>query len=87
MAEVVVMGAGLGGSLMAYELALELRPGDRITLIGTSSSYQFYPSNPWVAVGWRKRKDVEVDLTSVMKKKKVNFIPMRRSGSILRTTV
>ncbi|MDX5931939.1 NAD(P)/FAD-dependent oxidoreductase [Acidiphilium acidophilum] len=75
MAEVVVMGAGLGGSLMAYELALELRPGDRITLIGTSSSYQFYPSNPWVAVGWRKRKDVEVDLTSVMKKKKVNFIP------------
>jgi len=75
VAEIVVMGAGLGGSLMAYELVPELRAGDRITVIGSSPSYQFYPSNPWVAVGWRTRKDVEVDLTAVMKKKKINFIP------------
>ncbi|HQU02886.1 MAG TPA: FAD/NAD(P)-binding oxidoreductase, partial [Acetobacteraceae bacterium] len=63
-----------GGTLMAYEMADQLRPDDRITLIGKGSVYQFYPSNPWVAVGWRERKDIEVDLTKVMKKKKIRFI-------------
>ena len=24
------------------------------------------PSNPWVAVGWRDREEIEVDLTDVM---------------------
>ncbi|MDD2795180.1 NAD(P)/FAD-dependent oxidoreductase [Acidocella sp.] len=74
MAEVVILGAGLGGTLMAYEMADQLRPDDRITVIGNSPVYQFYPSNPWVAVGWRERKDIEVDLTKVMQKKKIRFI-------------
>ena len=64
MAEIVVLGAGLGGTLMAFELGDQLRPGDRVTLIGQSEAYQFVPSNPWVAVGWRKRKDIEVHLAS-----------------------
>jgi sulfide:quinone oxidoreductase len=59
---------------MAYEMADQLRPDDRITVIGKGTMYQFYPSNPWVAVGWRERKDIEVDLTKVMQKKKIRFI-------------
>jgi sulfide:quinone oxidoreductase len=74
MAEIVILGAGLGGTLMAYEMSEQLRPDDRITVIGKGSTYQFYPSNPWVAVGWRERKDIEVDLTKVMAKKKIRFI-------------
>ncbi len=74
MAEIIVLGAGLGGTLMAYELSDQLRKEDHITLIGSSSCYQFYPSNPWVAVGWRQRKDIEVDLTKVMTKKNIRFL-------------
>jgi sulfide:quinone oxidoreductase len=74
MAEIIVLGAGLGGTLMAYELSEQLRKEDHITVIGSSPSYQFYPSNPWVAVGWRQRQDIEVDLTKVMAKKKIRFV-------------
>ena len=34
MSEVVVLGAGLGGTLASYELLPQLRPNDRRTLIG-----------------------------------------------------
>jgi len=71
MAEIVVLGAGLGGTLMAFELGDQLRPGDRVTLIGQSESYQFVPSNPWVAIGWRTRKDIEVHLAAVTKRKNI----------------
>ena len=63
MAELVVLGAGLSGTLMAYELVPKLRKGqDRITVIGQGSRYHFVPSNPWVAIGWREKQDIEVDL-------------------------
>ncbi|MBB5373400.1 sulfide:quinone oxidoreductase [Acidocella aromatica] len=51
-----------------------LRAEDHITVIGKAPSYQFYPSNPWVAIGWRQRKDIEVDLTKVMEKKQIRFV-------------
>ena len=73
MADIVVLGAGLGGTLMAFELGGQLRPGDRVTLIGQSESYQFVPSNPWVAVGWRKPKDIEVHLAAVTKRKNITL--------------
>ncbi len=74
MSEIVVLGAGLGGTIMAYELLDQVRPGDRVTLIGQGATYHFVPSNPWVAVGWRKRPDIEIDLTGVMRRKGVQFL-------------
>jgi sulfide:quinone oxidoreductase len=47
MAEVVVLGAGLSGTIMAYELVPKLRQEDRLTVIGQGSRYHFVPSNPW----------------------------------------
>lgn len=73
MAEVVVLGAGLGGSLAAYELRAQLRTEDRLTVIGQGAHYHFVPSNPWVAVGWRKRKDIEIDIASVMADKSIRY--------------
>ena len=32
------------------------------------------PSNPWVAVGWRERADIEADLSGVMQKKGVRYL-------------
>ena len=75
MAEIVVLGAGLGGTLMAYELLPQLRPGDRVTLISQGQVYHFVPSNPWVAIGWRKRADIEIDLVDVMKRKGIRLMP------------
>ena len=74
MAEIVILGAGLGGTLAAFEVAGEARAEDRVTLIGQGPAFQFTPSNPWVAVGWRDRGDIEVDLERVMRKKKIRLL-------------
>jgi sulfide:quinone oxidoreductase len=74
MAHIVVLGAGLGGSIMAYELADQLRPGDSITVVTKDPTYHFVPSNPWIAVGWRERDDITVDLAPTMAKKGIKFI-------------
>ena len=75
MAHVVVLGAGLGGTIMAYEMKDALRPEDRLTVINKGSTYSFVPSNPWVAVGWRGREDIEVDLAPVMDRRGIAFRP------------
>ncbi len=74
MSDIVVLGAGLGGTLATYELLPQLRPGDRITLLGQDQRYHFVPSNPWVAVGWRERADIEVDLSDIMQRKEVRYL-------------
>ncbi len=76
MAHVVVLGAGLGGTIMAYELRDQLRAEDTITVVTKDPTYHFVPSNPWIAVGWRKRKEITVDLAPIMKKKKIDFRPV-----------
>jgi len=73
MANVVVLGAGLSGVLMAYEMAGQIRKEDKVILIGQGPTYHFVPSNPWVAIGWRKQSDIEVDLPEVMQRKKVEY--------------
>ncbi|MBR0929902.1 FAD-dependent oxidoreductase [Bradyrhizobium diazoefficiens] len=74
MAEVVVIGAGLSGTLMAYELLPQLRKEDRLSVVSQGAVYHFVPSNPWVAVGWRKREEIEIDLADVMKRKGVRLL-------------
>jgi sulfide:quinone oxidoreductase len=75
MSEVVVLGAGLSGTIMAYELLPQLRKGDTLTVIGQGPRYHFVPSNPWVAVGWRERRDIEVDIERVMSRKGIRYLP------------
>ncbi|MBL8904017.1 MAG: NAD(P)/FAD-dependent oxidoreductase [Rhizobiales bacterium] len=76
MAHVVVLGAGLGGAIMAYEMKAQLRPEDTLTVVTKDPKYHFVPSNPWVAVGWRTRDAVEVDLAPVFARKGINFKPV-----------
>ena len=73
MSKIVVMGAGIGGISQVYELRKELGKSVEIVLIGDSESFEFTPSNPWVAVGWRKRKQITVDLPDLMKKYGIEF--------------
>ena len=74
MSGIIVLGAGLGGTLVTYELLAQLRPEDRLTLIGQDARYHFVPSNPWIAVGWRERGDIEADLSGIMRKKGVRYL-------------
>lgn len=74
MANVVVLGAGLGGTLMAYEMKAELGINDSLTVIGQGPYYHFVPSNPWVAAGWRERDEVEIDIAQVMAKKGITYL-------------
>lgn len=78
MATIAILGAGLGGVLAAYEVKGEARSSDRVVLISKGDTYHFVPSNPWVAVNWRKRDAIEVKLPSVMKRKGIEFTPQGR---------
>jgi len=71
---IVILGAGIGGIPMAYEMKAEAGRDATITVISDNPYFQFTPSMPWVAVGWRKRNDVTIDLAPVFKKHGINFI-------------
>jgi sulfide:quinone oxidoreductase len=51
MAHIVIIGAGLGGMPAAYEIRELLSDEHRITVVNATDTFQFTPSNPWVAVG------------------------------------
>ncbi len=74
MADIVILGAGVGGVPMAYEMKEAARKQDTVTVISNNPYFQFTPSNPWAAVGWRSKKDLTVELEPVMRKKGIKFI-------------
>ena len=75
MAHIVIIGAGLGGMPMAYEMQEQLRKGDKVTVVGNGPNYHFVPSNPWVAVRWRKRSEIEFPVAGYLGKKGIAFNP------------
>ena len=74
MAHVVIMGAGIGGMPAAYELRELLPKEHRITVVNSVDYFQFVPSNPWVAVGWREREAVTLPIAPYLERKKIGFI-------------
>ena len=74
MAHVAIIGAGIGGVPCAYELRKRLGKEDRVTLIGSSSNFEFTPSNPWIAVGWRRPEQTRVALRAPLESKGVQWI-------------
>ncbi len=74
MADIVIMGAGIGGVPMAFEMKQLARKEDKVVVISDNPYFQFTPSNPWAAVGWRKKADITIDLAAVFKKQGIEFI-------------
>jgi sulfide:quinone oxidoreductase len=74
MAHVVVLGAGTGGMPCAYELKEKLGKKHQVTVINSNEYFQFTPSNPWVAVGWRDRKSITFPIKPYLERKGINFI-------------
>jgi sulfide:quinone oxidoreductase len=74
MKRILVLGAGIGGMSVAYELRAALgKDRAAITVIGEGPLFSFTPSNPWVAVGWRKPADIQVDAPKHLAKKQIGF--------------
>lgn len=76
MAHIVIMGAGIGGMAMAYEMRAKARKEDRVTVVSNSRKFQFVPSNPWLAVDWRKRSELELEIEPLLTKSKIEFVPV-----------
>ncbi len=74
MAHIVILGAGLGGMPMAFEMKDSARAEDHLTVISNNRTFHFTPSNPWVAVKWRVREDIELEIEPILKKRGVDFI-------------
>lgn len=74
MAHIVILGAGIGGMPMAYEMKALARKEDVVTVISNSGSFQFTPSNPWVGVKWRSREDITFPIALYLERKRINFI-------------
>ncbi len=70
---IVILGAGLGGSIAAFEIKEAVRNKAEVVVVNKGDTYHFVPSNPWVAVSWRTREAIEVKLAPVFKKKGIAF--------------
>jgi sulfide:quinone oxidoreductase len=70
MAHIVIMGAGTGGMPAAYELRAKLDASHQVTVVNAVS-------NPWLAVGWRKRKDITFQIKPYLERKGINFVAQR----------
>jgi sulfide:quinone oxidoreductase len=74
MAHIVIVGAGIGGVPAAFELRKKLGKEHRVTLLGSSPYFEFTPSNPWVAVGWRKTEQTRVAMREPLESKGIQWI-------------
>lgn len=71
--QIVILGAGLGGTIAAYEIRETLRGKADVLVVSDSETYSFVPSNPWVAVGWRKPESIQIHLPPVLARKGIGF--------------
>ncbi|MBI3399182.1 MAG: FAD-dependent oxidoreductase [Deltaproteobacteria bacterium] len=74
MAKIVIIGASTGGLPAAYEMKAALGSPHEVTVISNTENFHFVPSNPWVAVGWRTRKDISFSLRPHLEKKGIKLI-------------
>ena len=74
MAHIVIMGAGLGGMPAAYEIRALLGREHRVSVVNAVDYFQFVPSNPWLAVGWRERQEIVVPIAEPLRKKGIDFV-------------
>src|SRR5579862_4486403 len=73
MPKIVVIGAGIGGVPMAYELRELFGRAAEIMVVSDSEWFQFVPSNPWVALKWRKPEQIKVHLPEILKRMRIGF--------------
>ena len=74
MTHVVILGAGIAGVTAAYALKSKLGPRDEVTVVSDKPYFNFVPSNPWVAMGWRERADIAFPIGPYLESRGIKFI-------------
>jgi sulfide:quinone oxidoreductase len=74
VAHIVIVGAGIGGMPAAYEIRALLGKEHQVTVVNSTPYFQFVPSNPWLAVGWRERAQITVAIEPCLTRKGIGFI-------------
>ncbi len=74
MSHIVILGAGTGGMPCAYEMKAALGKKHQVTVVNANEYFQFVPSNPWAAVGWRKRDDITFPIAPYLARKDIGFV-------------
>ncbi|MGE0080998.1 MAG: NAD(P)/FAD-dependent oxidoreductase [Thiohalomonadaceae bacterium] len=75
MVEIVVAGAGIAGTLAAYAIRDRLGADTNITVVSDKDYFEFVPSNPWVAAGWRRFADVAFPIGPYLRERRIAFMP------------
>jgi|SRR5690242_11578415 len=73
MARIIVLGAGLGGISAAYDIKAAVGAAHQVRLVGDGPYFNFTPSNPWVAVGWREPEKIRVEVREPLQKQGIEF--------------
>lgn len=71
---IVILGAGLGGTIAAFEIQQAVGEKADIIVVSDSKYFSFVPSNPWVALGWRTPEAIQVELAPVFERKGIEFV-------------
>lgn len=71
MARILIVGGGIGGVTMAFEMKEAVPSEHEVAVISDSPTFHYVPSNPWIPPRWRRPEDIKIELAPVMKKKKI----------------
>jgi sulfide:quinone oxidoreductase len=74
MANIVIIGAGLGGLPTAYQLRHLLPHRHRVTLISNTPQFTFIPSLPWVALGLTPLASIQVGLANRLEPRGIDWV-------------
>lgn len=80
MARIVILGAGIGGVPMSYEMKEVAGQHHEVIVISDSPTFHFVPSNVWVPPGWRTAEELKIELAPVMQSKGITFIQKAASS-------
>ena len=79
MAHIVILGAGIGGMPMAYEMKELARPEDKVTVISESPRFQFVPYRAGSSEIMRDLVAGHIDLTF---DQAITALPHVRNGGV-----
>lgn len=71
--KIVILGAGLGGTIAAFEIKAAVANRAAVQVISDSEYFSFTPSNPWVALRWRTTDAIQVALRPVFDRRGIAF--------------
>ncbi len=74
MVQIVVIGAGIGGLPVAYELRRMLPKNHKIILISNTPKFTFIPSLPWVGLGLKSLNHIQLDVEKLVVNRGIKWV-------------